>query len=47
MIFSKNRRDIEDNIFEDQKRRMRTINIVFGILAFIVFNLIMYLMISS
>lgn len=45
--FFKNGQDVEDEIYQDHKRKMRTLNIVFAIIAFIIFNLIMYLMITS
>ncbi len=38
--------DFEDDLYLDQKRKMRTLYITFGVIAFILFNLIMYLLIA-
>jgi hypothetical protein len=42
----KNNNDFEDELYLDHKKKLKTLYITFGIIAFIVFNLIMYLMIS-
>ena len=45
--FSKNNDDFQDDIYEDHKKKMKTVTIIFSVLAFIIFNLIMYLMITA
>lgn len=39
--------DLLDDIHEDHKKKMRNITITFIVFAFIIFNLIMYLMITA
>ncbi len=42
----KNNDDFEDELYQDHKKKMKTLYITFGIIAFIIFNLIMYWLIT-
>ena len=44
--FYKKDEDWEDDIFLDQKKKMKALYITFGVIAFIIFNLIMYFLIA-
>lgn len=45
--FNMNDNGVEDDIYQDHKKKMKMVSITFGIIAFILFNLIMYLMITA
>ncbi len=38
--------NFEEELLNEQKRKRRTLYITFGILAFVLFNLVMYLLIA-
>jgi|GEM_PF-4922477 hypothetical protein len=45
-LFKYGQDDFEEDILEEHKKKMKSFYITFGILAFIIFNLIMYFLIA-